>query len=405
MVETTEFTIADLVKFGTDDSDVFHVEPSFSLLTIAKRLLKPIYLLLIFLEMLGAYGARIIQYIGSRYHETWANPNIGKCKLTIIRNGPDCFPIFDEFAITTLTVVIVIVIILPSIWHLYWRKDNERAYVKPIFMVAFVILVIDTLTILYSRYVQHNPGMTFGMLLCMYLSTFTVRIPTGIFVSAGIAFIEKQRHTQRYILLHVRNIQSKLLNEQVSPHSLFNSLNTIARFATTDVQLMQKAIKSMANYLRGLIESVKIDLIPIECERKIVQDYLDFEKLCWGDQLNYEWSWSDDLKGEVAPPLLLLPLVENAIKHGIAKLTRPGVVRIETEINDQFLYFRVRNTMPVESTNDKPLGTGVRNMRERLKLIYGKSGSQACYKLSQENEWMVAEVRFPRGAAYAGSGS
>jgi two-component system sensor histidine kinase AlgZ len=117
------------------------------------------------------------------------------------------------------------------------------------------------------------------------------------------------------------------------------------------------------------------------------------EQLRLGDQLHVSWDWADGLDDLPVLPLLLQPLVENALKHGIAASPEGGLLRIEAHQTDGWLSLAVANTGRAQRPNPKPGGgLGLRNLKSRLELAYG---GRATFQLVKEQEWTRAEISLP----------
>lgn len=189
-----------------------------------------------------------------------------------------------------------------------------------------------------------------------------------------------------------RQAQWALLKSQLAPHLFFNSLNSLSELVRRDPAMAERRLLDLARLFELLLEHGERTEAPLGDEAELLEHYLAIEQLRFGDRLRVEWSWSDAANAISAPSLLLQPLVENALKHGIAPSEEGGVLRIEASVEGQEVRLRVLNT-GAEWISQPPLkraGTGLRNLRARLRLAYGNTNRLTLYR---EESWTIAELR------------
>ena len=166
------------------------------------------------------------------------------------------------------------------------------------------------------------------------------------------------------------------LKSQINPHFLFNTLNSISAMVSTNAEETRTMIAQLADMLRYIIEGFKIDLVPLKAELHFVKDYVNLESKRMGDRLTTEFQVDQSLATFPIPPMILQPLVENAIKHGISPLEDGGRVTVQIQKSKDTIVFRVSDTGVGLSSAD-PLsaasGIGLKNIDTRLRRIYGDS--------------------------------
>lgn len=186
--------------------------------------------------------------------------------------------------------------------------------------------------------------------------------------------------------------QARALQSQMNPHVLFNAIGGLAELVREDPEAAERALVSLADLLRGLLEHGALPIAPLARERELVERYLDLERIRLGPRLDVAWQWEAALEGLSVPPLLLQPLVENAIKHGIAPNRAGGAIRISLRAEGEELELEVANTgLPLEA--EALEGVGLRNLRERLRLLGLPAGA---FRLLREGPWTRARLRLPR---------
>jgi len=168
----------------------------------------------------------------------------------------------------------------------------------------------------------------------------------------------------------------RLLKAQLNPHYLFNSLNSVRALIADDPPGAQAAVTRLARTLRYTLTSSQEELVTLERELEIVEDYLALEALRFGDRLRIEREIDSDALGVRIPVMLLQTVVENAIKHGIAELPGGGVLKVQAAIHGDGLHIDVQNSRPkVSKKPSNGEGVGLHNAAERLRLLFGTRAS------------------------------
>src|SRR3984885_14108484 len=165
------------------------------------------------------------------------------------------------------------------------------------------------------------------------------------------------------------------LKMQLHPHFLFNTLHGISTLIDTDQASAKEMVVKLSTLLRGTLEHSSSDLIPLREELKFVREYLDLEAMRLGTRLNVEWSIDSDTGSTLVPQLILQPLVENAVRHGIACTRDGGWVEIASKKSAGTLELRIRNSIGGKRTPG--LGVGLRNTDARPRYLYSDEATFA----------------------------
>lgn len=163
------------------------------------------------------------------------------------------------------------------------------------------------------------------------------------------------------------------LKMQLQPHFLFNTLHGIATLIDADAKAAKAMIVKLSNLLRIALDRGRSDLIPLEDELKFVREYLDLEQMRFGSRLKIEWLIAPESSRLLVPQMILQPLVENAVRHGIAPAREGGWVKIEAATHDGLLNIQVRNSTSGKTSNGT--GVGLRNVEARLRYLYSGDAS------------------------------
>jgi sensor histidine kinase YesM len=171
----------------------------------------------------------------------------------------------------------------------------------------------------------------------------------------------------------LREARLQALRSQLNPHFLFNTLHSIAELVHEDPALAEQLILRLGELLRKVLSSTDQQEVALAEELQFIRAYLDIEQMRLGNRLKVEWDIGQDVLEVKVPTLLLQPLVENAVQHGIAAATRPGTVHILAKRDDGFLRLQVRDTGPGLDQRGQAAkaGVGLANTRARLETIFG----------------------------------
>ncbi len=217
-------------------------------------------------------------------------------------------------------------------------------------------------------------------------------VPLMTIIGAIISFSVITEEEKAAAEARLEEAQWMLLRGQLSPHVLFNALNGLAELVRLDPGAAEQAILDLAELYRALLRHGDRPRAPLGEERALVQRFLAAEGLRFGPRLRVAWDWDAGLDGVEAPPFLLQPLVENALKHGIAPHPAGGELVISLRREGAGLRLRVANTGRGLGLVPGP-GVGVPNLEARLRLAYGPG---AIFHLRSEGAVTVAEVHLER---------
>jgi two-component system sensor histidine kinase AlgZ len=169
-----------------------------------------------------------------------------------------------------------------------------------------------------------------------------------------------------------RDSELKALKAQVNPHFIFNCLNSISALTASDPTKAREMCILLAEFLRKALGLGEKEQISLEEELDLVHAYVSVEQIRFGARLKFEEQTEQGARGSLIPPLLLQPMIENAIRHGVASLSEGGWVRLEIK-NDppEKLSIQVQNNFDCEAPRKRGAGIGLKNVRERLDTTYG----------------------------------
>lgn len=181
----------------------------------------------------------------------------------------------------------------------------------------------------------------------------------------------KLKQTAQKLRLEKQEAELNYLKSQTNPHFLFNTLNNIYSLSRDKSELAPESILRLSKILRFMLYETSGKFISIEQELEIINDYIALEKLRYDDSLLVNFKHEIECLNQPLPPLLLIPLVENAFKYGVSETSTKPFIDINLSINKQQLLFFVRNSTE-NSLGEKNVkeNIGLSNLRRQLELLY-----------------------------------
>lgn len=217
------------------------------------------------------------------------------------------------------------------------------------------------------NYQNWNPFEFFRIVQNLVLILAPVAFSTGIKI-----FLDwfDQKNKAQQLEVEKTEAELKYLKSQVNPHFLFNALNSIYGLSLEKSNKVPKLLLRLSDFLSYSLYESSTSNISLKKEIDLINNYIALEKERYEDKVNIEWNIQKGLPDEVEiAPLLLIPLVENAFKHGVKEATEKAAVWINLAQRENQLLFEVRNTVP-ERLENTGKGIGLKNLKKRLAILY-----------------------------------
>ncbi|UOQ69234.1 sensor histidine kinase [Hymenobacter volaticus] len=257
-------------------------------------------------------------------------------------------------------VAAVVAVGMGTGWLLYWQ--NRLAYPNSAFAHAYLPVYeqVGVLAILQSVRVFYY-ALLEGVLV-------NLAGPAALKIAKTLYERQLARHHLEQLL---QRQQLALLQAQVSPHFLFNTLNNLYGLVLHDDARAPTFAQQVGALLRYTDEQADASWVSLPTEVQFIEDYLALTRLRYDQRVTVESHWHGELDLPVSlPPLLLLPLVENAVKHGLQPAIGPAWLRVEGVVCDGHLLFTVTNSVAAAPEPPVTGGLGLTTLRERLHLLY-----------------------------------
>jgi len=236
-------------------------------------------------------------------------------------------------------------------------------------------------------------GILFSLGLLVYLLAVAMHYLTAAF--------EQSRHAEQRALeadLAARKAELTALKAQIDPHFLFNSLNSINALVGNDPGAAREVCAGLGGLFRDILKQGPKQTINLEEELSMTRRYLAIEKVRLGDRLTVEDKVDAASMRFPVPPLVLQPLIENALKHGISQRLEGGVLGLTIELDHRRLRIEVTNPVDSDAVHRPGTGTGLSNLRSRLKAQYHGAARLVA---ERTDSGYRAEVVLPAGVGAA----
>lgn len=285
--------------------------------------------------------------------------------------------------------VILCIMIIP-IW--YWSRfiTNMRIPVQVILHILSVVIwyfLMGSVYYFFEYYLDNFRTIAeWQEYLTEFLGTGAFQLYyqyiTAVFVyyilDYTIRLKEKEKH-ERALALQNQEMQLSLLKSQINPHFLFNTLNSISMLIGSNKEKAREMINRLSQIFRYALDSYDDQKVSLAEELKFTENYLNIQKVRFDERLNFSQKVDEDCLNLRVPPMVLQPIVENSVKHGIGPKDEGGNIKITISKNEKFVYFEVVDDgLGISAGNGKGIkekgkGVGLAISDQRLKKMYGEN--------------------------------
>ncbi len=277
------------------------------------------------------------------------------------------------------------------------RKEKYWFILISALMICFIWLLLLVMVFhlifpkgdLYILFLKNSAGIRFGL---------------GFLVTSSLTMFSLQLYSQQE-KRDVQEMQSESekltreaelfkLRQQLQPHFLFNSLNSINSLIGSQPEKARQMVQQLSDFLRGMLQKDDTKLIPLQKELEYTRLYLDIEKVRFGHRLRTEVIYHEDLLNYLLPPFLLQPIVENAIKFGLYNTTGDVLIKITAVKMDNYLKIIVQNPFdPKTASAAQGTGFGISSIQRRLYLLFSRTDLVRTHTSGNE---FITEILIPQ---------
>lgn len=265
--------------------------------------------------------------------------------------------------------------------HVYFAKFYLRNK-KQLFWIAsvltmLILLVLRRLFYYYHTYPLYYPeGMRLPFLYVPKLIIDFVNMYLIVGLYSLIYFFRSYYEQQKLnatLQKEMLRSELELLKLQVHPHFIFNTLNNIYSFSIQQKPIAADLIHRLSSFLDYNLYRAKENAVPLISEIEYIQHYIELEKIRFGDRLDVSVNILSEIDDFYISPMLLLPLVENAFKHGAGRLQKDAWIRIDVSIKQHVLTVKIENNYIEPLNQPAHAGIGLENVKRRLEILYEHS--------------------------------
>ena len=273
-----------------------------------------------------------------------------------------------------------------SLWYPF--SFFNKSDVKPYTLIMNLVLtgaISVTLWILISKMLVLMVFPQQSNYLQYWDSTFPYRVGTGVFIYAlviltyflftSLTNLSEKSAREAKLESLVKETELKMLRSQINPHFLFNSLNSISSLTITDPEKARDMVIKLSDFMRYALSRKDEQPVSFSSELDNLRLYLDIEKVRFGERLAIEEHIDSECLEVKIPVMLLQPLYENAVKHGVYESTEIVKIVTTASLKDGYLLLTISNNYENGTSSAKGTGTGLINVTRRLELFYGNKAS------------------------------
>jgi two-component system LytT family sensor kinase len=289
---------------------------------------------------------------------------------------------YEQFVKATLAVLVSLVPkFLLTYYILYVSIRDVQTGRKKMWQISLEVFLMTMLAIFINRLISiylTNPIIYEGIwppapivaARPILTSLMEIGFVTGMAVALKFVHVQlRGKEREKNLMKEKLETELKFLRNQTNPHFLMNTLNNIYALARKKSDDTAEIVMKLSELLRFILYESGQDRIALTDEIKVLEDYLELEKMRYNDRLEVSFTKNVDSNAYQITPLLLLPFVENAFKHGISETRFQSFVHIDMQVEKSYLNFIVENT---KDANPRHSGTniGLNNVRRQLELMY-----------------------------------
>ena len=294
-------------------------------------------------------------------------------------NTPDSVQLWKA---TVAVLLSLIPKLLLTYYIIYVSVQDIQSGRKKIWVVSTEVVVVTALAILINRSISvfitnpviYNgvwpPAPFFGARPILS-SLMEIGFVTGTAVALKLARMQLSgKEREKNLLKEKLETELKFLRNQTNPHFLMNTLNNIYALARKKSDETAEVVMKLSEMLRFILYESGQDCIALTAEIKVLEDYLELEKMRYNNRLAVSFEKNIDSNAYQITPLLLLPFVENAFKHGVSETRFQSFVHIHMQVEKSYLTFIVENSKDSNPHHTATSKIGLNNVRRQLELMY-----------------------------------
>lgn len=266
----------------------------------------------------------------------------------------------------------------------FLRQRQYLLYFVSIFLTVSFICFIHIVFLFWADTIDDSEKYSLWSLEFFINDAISVSYTLAITMTLMFfkQWFEKERLTDRLEKLNIET-ELKYLKSQINPHFLFNSLNSVYALTLNKSDKAPEVVLKLSDILRYILYDGGEKVVGLEKEIHYLENYLELEKIRYGNRLETRIEIIGDTSGKEIAPMIFLPFVENSFKHGVNSNIGHTFVNITLYLNDKGLIFEIENNLPlhaISDTADYQGGIGINNVKKRLNILYRDKHSLKIYE-------------------------
>jgi sensor histidine kinase YesM len=303
---------------------------------------------------------------------------------------------FGKFAEVIIPDIIVSFTVYSGLALALWYPFRffNNSFSKPLVLITNIVTIGAIsifLWIIITKLIVRQVEPAGTNLDLYWNATFPYRVGTGVFIYGliiltyylftSLSNLAEKNATESKLESLLKETELRMLRSQINPHFLFNTLNSITSLTVTDPEKARTMVIKLSDFMRYALSRKDEQPVSLQSELDNLRLYLDIEKVRFGDRLSIEENIDPGTLSASLPVMLLQPLYENAIKHGVYESSEMVTIKTNVAFADNFIELTISNDFDPEASPAKGTGTGLLNVSRRLELLYGKRASIRIDKL------------------------
>jgi len=251
-------------------------------------------------------------------------------------------------------------------------KNKRITFIALAFVAIVMFFYIELLLTLFLVVKQLYAGYSLFPemvdVVMLFFNMFFV-----VFVAIGIKFYKRWSETnyrEQKVLKEKVEVEMQMLRTQINPHFLFNTLNSIYVLAMKNSDQTANTVMKLSDMLDYILYKIDSPRIPVTTEIQIIENYIELEKIRFTNRVDLDFNTDIKSKGIEIPPMLIIPFIENAFKHGVAKSVDKSWIKVSLRENEHWMNITISNSKGQNSTKGKNGGIGLKNVKKRLDILY-----------------------------------
>lgn len=284
-----------------------------------------------------------------------------------------------------MAVSTAFILLLPKLLAVYYfilfglkrvmdnRKDLIKVLIEPLLILAVSLLLFRIIFhyIVMPQIYLLPPNVSFFDAKNTLIAVLDMGYVTGVAIAFKLFRLQaSSKEREKNLIKEKLETELKFLRNQTNPHFLFNTLNNIYALARKKSDKTPEVVMKLSELLSFMLYESGKDVITITEEIKMIEDYIDLQRIRYSDRLSIQFDREIDNDAQLIAPLLLLPLVENAFKHGVSETRFDSFINIDIRLNDGQLAFSIKNTIENGKPKSGNNNIGLPNIKRQLELMY-----------------------------------